>query len=78
GFVRTDNSIPQRFFVQVIQLGDETRVMDLPLTPQQRGELIVPQFGNTVEKVVLVVAGATPVTGELAAYDISVEPLAGN
>ncbi|MFQ5875753.1 MAG: hypothetical protein ACE5JL_18400, partial [Dehalococcoidia bacterium] len=75
GFVRIDNLLPQRFFVQVIQIGDETRVMEVPLTPQQRGELRVSQFGGAVKEVVLVIAAATPVTGEPATYQVSVEPL---
>ena len=74
GYLRIDNSIPQRFIVQAIHFGDETRVMDVPLSPQQRGELIVPAFGDEVIRVVLVISGATPVTSEPATYTISVEP----
>ena len=78
GFIRTDNLIPQRFFVQAMQFGDEIQVMNLPLTPEQRGEFIVNGFGDEVKKVVLVIAGATPVTSEVATYQIFVEPLAGD
>ncbi|MEE9247700.1 MAG: hypothetical protein V3U79_03275 [Dehalococcoidia bacterium] len=77
GFYRTDNALPQRFFVQVIQLGEETRVLDVPLTFLQQGEIIVPRFGDAVKQVVLVIAGATPVTTEPATYELSIEPLPG-
>lgn len=75
GFYRTDNALPQRFFVQVIQLGDVNRVLDLPLTFLQQGEIIVPRFGNAVKQVVLVISGATPVTTEPATYELSIKPL---
>ncbi|MFQ5934183.1 MAG: hypothetical protein ACE5KI_06035, partial [Dehalococcoidia bacterium] len=75
GFVRIDNVIPQRFFVQAILFGDEIKVMDVPLTPGLRGEVTVPRFGGEVQEVVLVIAGATPITSEPAKYDVAVIPI---
>ena len=54
-----------------------SRVLDVPLTFLQQGEIIVPRFGDAVKQVVLVIAGATPVTTEPATYEISIEPLPG-
>lgn len=78
GFVRTNNLLPQRFFLQAILFGDQIRVVDLPLDSTQREELTTSQFGGKVDKVVLAISGATPITTEVAAYQVSVEPMKGD
>ena len=75
GFVRTDNLIPQRFFVQAMVFGDQIQVMNVPLNSDQRGELTIGQSGDGVAKVVLAISGATPITTEVATYQVFVEPL---
>lgn len=72
GFVRIPDRVPQRFFVQAIYFGKEVVVTEVPLSAGQRGDLTVHGFGSEVDEVVLVIAGATPYTTELASYDVSV------
>ena len=59
-------------FVQAIQFGEEVVVTEVHLSAGQRGDLTVHGFGSEVDEVVLVIAGATPYTTELASYDVSV------
>ncbi|MBI4300310.1 MAG: immune inhibitor A [Chloroflexi bacterium] len=73
GFVRTDNSLPQSFIVQVIEQGKEARVRRMELGPDQKGELRISGFGKDVERAVLLVSGATPVTTEKASFHVSVK-----
>jgi hypothetical protein len=74
GFVRTDNLLPQRFLVQVIERGSQVRVRDLPLDQQNAGRLAVCCFGQGLEQVVVVVSGTTQVTTEAARYKLTVRP----
>lgn len=76
GFFRTDNSIAQRFIVQLIEFGDTTRVRDVPLDSQQRGEIAILGFGSQVKEAVLVVAAVSRGTTEVAHYQYSLTPLA--
>lgn len=54
GFVRTDNILPQRFIVQLIELGSETRVRRMALDELQQGRLELHGLGSTVERAVLI------------------------
>lgn len=73
GFVLFANSVPQRYFVQIIRLGPQPRIDAMPLDGDRRGQLIVSGDGSS--RVVLVVAGAAAATSELASYEYSVEQL---
>ena len=73
GFIRTDNLLPQRFLVQLIELGPNVRVRRMELDEAQTGHLMVQGVGREVEKAVLVVSGMSPVTTELANYEYSIE-----
>ncbi|MFB0535521.1 MAG: hypothetical protein ACETWR_11120 [Anaerolineae bacterium] len=72
GFIRTDNTLPQRYLVQLIEWGAETRVRRMQLDEAQRGQLVVEGLGNEVERAVLVVSALAPKTTELASYQYSI------
>jgi hypothetical protein len=72
GFIRTDNTLPQRYLVQLIELGAETRVRWIELDEDQRGQLVIEGFGDEVERAVLVVSALAPKTTELAGYQYSI------
>jgi len=74
GFIRTDNVLPQRFLVQLIEIGPAARVRRMELDEVQRGRLVVKDLGKGIERAVLVVSALAPVTTELASYDYSIEP----
>ena len=75
GFIRTDNVLPQRFLVQLIELDSEPRVRRMELDQRQEGRLVVRGLGEEVERAVLVVSGLAPVTTELASYEYSIVPV---
>lgn len=68
GFVRIDNILPQRFLVQVLEIGDEITIRELPLDPTNYGRLKISGLGRSLDRAVLVVSGLTPVTSQPAAY----------
>ncbi len=68
GFVRMDNVLPQRFVVQAIQVGDETRVQRMTLDERNHGQLTIDGLGETTNQVVLVISAITPFTTEAASY----------
>ena len=74
GFIRTDNILPQRFLVQLVELGPDVKVRRMELDEAQTGRLVVEGLGKGVEGAVLVVSGLAPVTTELASYEYTVEP----
>jgi hypothetical protein len=78
GFVRTDNILPQRFLVQLIELGTDVKVRRMELDEAQSGRLVVQDLGKRVERAVLVVSAWAPVTTELASYEYSVELAQGD
>lgn len=73
GFIRTNNILPQRFVVQLIELGPDIRVRRMELDEAQTGRLAVEGLGKGVERAVLVVSGLAPVTTEPASYEYSIE-----
>ncbi|HMQ54825.1 MAG TPA: immune inhibitor A [Anaerolineae bacterium] len=74
GFVRIDNVLPQKFVVQVIELGDEVTVRPVTLDESNYGTLQLEGLGTTVDKAVLVISGVSPVTTEPASYEYRVRP----
>jgi hypothetical protein len=73
GFIRTDNTLSQRYLVQIIELGAETKVRQMDLDEAQRGQSVIEGFGGEVERAVLVVSALAPKTTELAGYQYSIE-----
>jgi len=67
GFVRNNNLLPQKFIIQLYELGPKPRIRQLPLNQQGRARWKIP-FGDELNEAVLVVSGATPVTLESASY----------
>ncbi|MDE3089084.1 MAG: immune inhibitor A, partial [Chloroflexota bacterium] len=74
GFVRTDNLLPQRFIVQVVEKGNSTRVIRLPLDDQNRGTLTLAGFGADVTHAELIVTAGAPTTTEQTEYQFAVVP----
>jgi len=75
GFVRTDNTLPQRFLVQLIEMGDRTRVRRMKLDDAKRGELTLNSLGTQVERAILVISALAPLTTEEAQYEYAIVPL---
>jgi hypothetical protein len=71
GFVRHDNILPQSYVVQVLSLGSAPKLERLALDASNHGELLF-EPGPDAQRVVLVVSGVTPHTGEIASYSYSV------
>jgi hypothetical protein len=72
GFLRANNTVPQRYTVQVIAFGDQTTVTPLPLDEWQRGRLTIAGFGSQVKRAILAVSALAPSTTELAPYEFAV------
>ncbi|GAB4529791.1 MAG: immune inhibitor A [Anaerolineae bacterium] len=71
GFARIDNTLPQRYVVQLIQPGDKPQVQRMRLDESNRGRLTVVDPGQGGKGVVLVISGITPFTTEVAHYEYS-------
>ena len=69
GFVRMDNVLPQRYVVQVIEIGDEPSVRRMTLDEQNHGQLTLTGLDSRNNQVVLVISGITPFTTEVANYE---------
>jgi immune inhibitor A len=74
GFVRLTGLSPQRFVVQIIEIGQTTSVTTMPLDEANRGEVRLSGFGSTLEKAVIVIAAATDGTRQTASYQYSLQP----
>ena len=73
GFIRIDNRVPQDFIVQIIEIGDQTRVRQMPFVQDNRGEMVINRLENLTD-VVLVVAALAPRTLQSAEYSLMLEP----
>jgi immune inhibitor A len=74
GFQRLSAPLPQRFIVQVIEMGETTSVRTLSLDEANRGEVRLSGFGAGLDKAVIVVAAATDGTTQTAPYSYSLSP----
>jgi immune inhibitor A len=74
GFQRLSAPLPQRFMVQVIEMGETTSVRTLSLDEANRGEVRLSGFGAGLDKAVIVVAAATDGTTQAAPYSYSLRP----
>ena len=73
GFVRIQNALPQKYALTVIRLGKNPSVerIDLPASNQ----VSLPfQIGGDTRRIVLVVSGITPFTGQKAPYKYTITP----
>ena len=74
GFIRTDNILPQKYIVQVIESGSATRVVRVPLDAQNRGSYTITGFGKNISRATLVVTAHAPTTTEPAQFQFGVVP----
>ena len=75
GFARTDNRVPQSYLVQVIELGDEITVQEMPLDQDGNGSLILQGFGAGLERAIVIIAPIAPKTTQPSSYVLSIEPV---
>jgi len=68
GFARVDNRLPQRYIVQIIEIGSTIQTVQVELDKENRGSYTTSGFGDDLSKVVVIVSGATPFTWETANY----------
>lgn len=69
GFVRIDNILPQRFLVQLLEIGSQVTVRPISLDETNHGTLTINGLGTAVEQAILIVSGLTPITTEPASYE---------
>ncbi len=74
GFVRTDNVLPQKFIVQVVEKGSSTSIVRVPLDGQNRGNVTLAGFGKNISHAELIVTAFAPTTTEQTEYQIAVVP----
>ncbi len=71
GFQRISGPVPQRFLVQLIEQGDQTRVRQIDLDASNHATIDIPASGAGVSKATIVIAAATEDTSETAHYTYS-------
>jgi hypothetical protein len=74
GFVFVDNRIRQRYIVQLIQSGDENRVVQVELDQNNSGQITV-ERPEDFDRTVLAVQSLAPRTRQPADYSLMLEPL---
>jgi len=62
------NQVPQQFLVQLITIGDETRVERMALDDLSHGTMKIAGLGQSVDRAVLVISALAPATTEPATY----------
>ena len=72
GWARVTDSVPQNFLIQLITIGDETRVEQLALDEQMRGEFTLEGPERGAGRAVLVVSALAPATTESAVYSYQI------
>ncbi len=75
GFVRMDNLLRQKFLVQLIEVGADVNIRRLPLDEANRAATTITGLGDSLDRVILVVSGLTPVTTEPASYEYKITTL---
>lgn len=74
GFIRTDNVLPQKYIVQVVEKGNATRVARFKLDDQNRGSYTLNGFGKDITQAELIVTPFAPVTTEQTEFQYAVVP----
>ncbi|MGQ9681132.1 MAG: hypothetical protein ACUVX9_01200 [Anaerolineae bacterium] len=72
GFVRIDNELQQRWLVQAIIEGADTKVLQMRLNASQQGVLHLPKLPAGARRIVLAVSGVTRFTTQPAQFSYSV------
>ena len=73
GFVFSDNRVPQPYAVQVILLTDSPQVLQLPLSADNTGTLLLPGLGSQYEEALVVIAPMAPQISQPAPYTVRLE-----
>jgi immune inhibitor A len=75
GFVRSTNVVPQDWLVQVITLGAETEIHEVPIDEARQGRIVVQGMGTDLRRAILVISALARSTTEMATYQyrVSVE-----
>ncbi len=74
GFVRTDNVLPQKYIVQVIEEGAATHIERITLDNQNRGQLTLTSSGGDLKKATIVINAFAPTTTEPVNFQLGVAP----
>lgn len=75
GWVRSDNLVPQRWAVQLIERrASGVTVQQVPVDESGKGSIVLRDLGGEVQQAVLVVSGVTSRTLQPARYRLSVVP----
>ncbi len=72
GFFRTVNSLRQRFSLQIIKIGTDTIVEEVPVDDEGRASLELRGLGSVIKKAVLAVSALTPITTQPAPYRVNI------
>ena len=75
GFVRIDNTIPQPFLVQVLEMDGGVRVDKIVLDSGQRGSLVLRGLGSRINRAIVIVSALTRFTTQPATYSLKVQRL---
>ena len=73
GFLLIDNRVPQDYIVQIIEVGDETRVGEMELDEEGRGVSVIHGLGR-LDDLVVVVAALAPKTIQETPYTLTIGP----
>jgi immune inhibitor A len=74
GWVLTDNTLPQRWLVQLLEIGKTgVTVQQMDVGEDGRGQLTSHNLQDS-QDVLLVISGLTPVTTEQASYSYTISP----
>ena len=71
GFIRSSNDVPQSYIVQLVEFGPQVTVRRVGLDAENKAEV---ELGESTERAVLVVSGATRWTSEPAPYRVRIIP----
>ena len=71
GFVRTSNSVPQNWAIQLISIGDEVNINELDISEDGSAFSDV-VLGQGIDKTVIVIGAIAPVTNEEAHYKLQI------
>lgn len=73
GFVRIYNQTPQNYLVQVVELGTDITIRQLPVGDQGNGSLEISGLGDSIDKVLVVVSPIATGTAESSSYSLHVQ-----
>ena len=79
GFFRTDGVLPQYFIVQLVRYVDGLPSVERVILRGQDSMEVTFQldgYGQKLQHAVLIVSGATPVTTEVAHFNVQIVPVA--